>query len=198
MPSGSPSSAAIHPTALPRGRVAFWGTYERDRQANSVWLRESNGRIRKIVQFSNGEDLPGYDAGFEGDNIVLSTSFDLAGETLVLAEGNDVGLFWYDVFAVDVASGKVTRITRNRESRFPAIAPDGKRLVYQRDVAECDADYIRASNLVLSTTRGTGRRALTTGASCDRWFANARWVSDHEVVAYRTPAAAPTGSWAPT
>ena len=176
----------IQPTVLDRrGRVAFWGEWGRDKQGNSVWIREMDGRVRKVVQFANGKGLPGYDPGMGGDATLLSTSFDRTGSTMALAEGNDVDLFIYDVFVVDIDSGKIRRITDDRRSRWPSIAPGGGRLVYQRDVKACDAPHIRASRLFVESSRGRGRRALTNG-SCDRWFTNARWVSPESVVAYRT------------
>ena len=176
----------FQPTVLDRrGRVAFWATYARDRQVNSLWVREIDGRVRKVVQFANGEGLPGYDPGMGGDNTLLSTSFDQTGSKVALAQGNDVDLFVYDVFVVDVDTGKVRRITDDRRSRWPALQPHGRRVVYQRDVEPCDADHIRASRLYVESARGRNRRALT-GGSCDRWFANARWVTPDAIVAYRT------------
>ena len=176
----------IQPTVLDRrGRVAFWGEWGRDKQGNSVWVRELDGRVRKVVQFANGEGLPGYDTGMGGDATILSTSFDWTGSKMAVAEGNDVDLFIYDVFVVDVETGKIRRITDDRRSRWPAIAPRGRRLVYQRDVEPCDAPHIRASRLVVESTRGGNRRVLT-GGGCDRWFTNARWVTTDSVVAYRT------------
>ena len=176
----------VQPTVLDRGgRIAFWGEWGRDKQGNSVWVRELDGRVRKVVQFANGEGLPGYDPGMGGDATLLSTSFDWTGSKMAVAEGNDVDLFIYDVFVVDVETGKIRRITDNRRSRWPAMAPRGRRLVYQRDVKACDAPHIRASRLVVESTRG-GNRRLLTGGDCSRWFTNARWVTTDSVVAYRT------------
>jgi dipeptidyl aminopeptidase/acylaminoacyl peptidase len=176
---------AALPTVLdPRGRVVFWATYERDRQVNSLWVREIDGRVRRIVQFSNGGDLPGYDTGYEGDAGLLSTSFDAAGAKVALAEGNDVSLFIYDVYVVNVATGRVRRITNDRRSRWPSISPNGRRVAYQREVAECGPDYVRAGRLVVERVDGTGERILSSG-SCDAWLSNPRWINDTHVVAYR-------------
>ena len=178
-------AAAALPTVLdPRGRVAFWGGRGRDKQVNSLWVRETDGRVRKIVQFSNGGDLPGYDTGYGGDAGLLSTSFDAAGAKVALAEGNDVSLFIYDVYVVDVASGRVKRITGDRKSRWPSLSPDGRRVAYQRDVTECGPNYVRAARVVVEGADGTGEKVLTSG-SCDEWISNPRWINDQELVAYK-------------
>jgi hypothetical protein len=177
--------AAAHPIVLdPRGRVAFWATEGRDEQVNSVWIRQTDGRIRRIVQISNGGDLPGYDTGYEGEAALLNMSFDTAGTKMAVALGNDVSLFIYDVYVVNVATGRVQRITNDRTSRWPSMAPDARRVAYQREVAECGPDYVRAARLVVERVDGTGEKILTSG-SCEEWFSNPRWINDRELVAYR-------------
>ena len=179
-------AAAALPTVLdPRGRVAFWGGRGRDKQVNSLWVREIDGRVRKIVQFSNGGDLPGYDTGYEGEAGLLSTSFDAAGARVALAEGNDVSLFIYDVYVVNVATGRVKRITDDRKSRWPSLSPDGSRVAYQREVAECGPNYVRAARLVVEPATGTGDPTVLTAGSCDEWISNPRWINDEELVAYK-------------
>lgn len=176
--------SVLQPTVLdPDGRVAFWGTYPRDFQNNSVWMREVRGSVRKVVQFSNGGGLPGYDAGFDGDGTLLATSFDRAGTVMAAAEGNDLDLFTYDVFTVDVGGGGVRRITADHHSRSPAVSYNGLRLAWQRDVGTCGAAYIRASRLMIGGIDGSHRR-LVAHASCGGWLNGARWVSSHELVAY--------------
>ncbi len=184
-------SAAIQPTVLdPAGRVAFWGVHPRDLQNNSVWVREVNGSIHKVVQFSNGGSLPGYDAGFDGDGTILSTSFDRDGSIIALTQGNDADLFVYDVFTVDVASGAVDRITANQKSRWAAVSPSGSRIAWQREVSTCGSPYIRAAQIVVADIDGSDRRVAAKG-SCDGWLGGARWVSSHEVVAYATKRVGP-------
>jgi hypothetical protein len=180
---------AVHPIVTDGGkRVVFWpdGGGMRDPQVNSVWMRGRNGKVKKVVQFSNGGNLPGYDPGFEGEAGLLSTSVDNAGDTIVVAEGNDVDLFVYDVFAVDRVTKTVTRLTAGKESRWPSISPNGDLVVYQRDVDVCGGlAYVRAAKLVLVKPNGKGRRLLI-GGSCDAWFSNARWIDNHTIVAYKT------------
>lgn len=94
-----------------------------------------------------------------------------------------MSLFIYDVYVVNVATGRVQRITNDRKSRWPSLSPDGRRVAYQREVAECGPDYVRAARLVVARVDGTRRRVLTTG-SCDEWISNPRWINQHEVVAY--------------
>ena len=180
--------SARHPIALDRGRQAAFlpgSDGSRDPQQNSLWIRRRNGNVRKVVQFSNGGGLPGYDAGFEGDGTLLSVSFDAAAESVVLAEGNDVDLFIYDVFVVDVASRQVTRVTDDRKSRWPSMTPNGLRIAYQKDVRRCGAFYIRAAHLMTARPDGTHRRRVVAG-SCDKWLHNPRWISSTLLVAYQT------------
>jgi len=185
--------SGLNPTVLDeRGRVAFWGTFARDPQVNSVWLRERDGRIRRVVQFANGPGLPGYDPGFGGDNTLLSTSFDRRGRVLAAAQGNDVDLFAYDVFTVEVASGRVSRQTSDHRSRWPAMSPNGQSVAYQREVGACGGlDFVRAAHLVVARTDAARRRVVSAG-SCGGWLHNPRWVSDSVVVAYRTVTVGPS------
>jgi hypothetical protein len=44
-------------------RLAF-----RDRQGNSVWMREVDGSIRRLVQFRSAAGLPGHDTGMNGED----------------------------------------------------------------------------------------------------------------------------------
>lgn len=183
--------SGVQPTVLdPAGRAAFWATAPRDPQNNSVWMREVDGSVHRVVQFSNGGALPGYDAGFDGDGTILSTSFDRDGNVIALTQGNDTGLFEYDVFTVDVATGTVDRITANRKSRWAAVSPSGSRIVWQREVGTCGAPYIRAAQLIVARIDGSDRRVVAKG-SCSAWLGGARWVSSREVVAYVTRLVSP-------
>jgi hypothetical protein len=190
LPAGGPLftiPSGFNPTVLDeRGRVAFWATFARDAQVNSLWLRERDGRIRRIVQFANGPGLPGYDPGFGGDNVLLSTSFDRRGRVLAVAQGNDVDLFVYDVFTVDVGSGRVTRHTSDHRSRWPAVSPNGRSVAYQQEVGICGGlDFVRAARLVIARIDAS-RRRIISGGSCGGWLHNPRWVSNSSLVAYRT------------
>lgn len=157
----------------------------RDPQSNSVWLRRDSGRVRKVVQFANGPGLPGYDPGMDGDNGLLSFSLDRRGRTVVVAQGNDVDLFVYDIFAVDVANGAVRRLTSGLRSRWPAVSANGSTVAYQRDRRECGAPFIRAADLMAVPTAGGDATRLYRGR-CAGWLHNPRWASPTQVVAYRT------------
>ena len=157
----------------------------RDPQSNSVWIREAKGTVRRVVQFSNGPGLPGYDPKLDGEATVLGYSVDAAGKTMTIAEGNDLDLFIYDVFAVDVAKGGVTRVTSGRKSRHPAISPDGKSIAYDHEVGTCGKPYIRASELVLATGKHFGTKKTVIKGSCKAWLTQPAWVSPRTVVAYR-------------
>ncbi|HEX9855295.1 MAG TPA: hypothetical protein VGC47_08280 [Acidimicrobiia bacterium] len=169
-------------------RVLFWPDPGgvRDPQVNSLWMRGRNEKVRKVVQFSNGPGLPGYDSGFDGDGGLLSTSIDNSGNTIVLGQGNDVDLFIYDVFAVDRATKQVTRLTSGKESRWPSISPNGELVVYQRDEEVCAGlAYVRAAKLMVVKPNATQRHLLAAG-TCDAWYSNARWINNHEIVVYKT------------
>ena len=159
---------------------------KRDSQVNSVWIREGTGKVRRVVQFSNGPGLPGYDPGLDGEGTVLGFSVDRAGWTLAVAEGNDVDLFIYDVFAVDVATGGVVRVTSGRKSRRPAISADGSKLVFDREVGTCGKPYVRAADLVLAYNRHFRTKGTLVKGSCNAWLSNAAWVSGRTVIATRT------------
>jgi hypothetical protein len=163
----------------------------RDPQGNSVWIREATGKVRRVVQFSNGPGLPGYDPGLDGEGTVLGFSVDRAGRTLAVAEGNDLDLFIYDVFAVDVAKGGVVRVTSGRKSRHPAISADGSKLVYDREVGTCGKVYIRAADLVLASNRQFRTKTTLIKGSCSAWLSNTAWVSPRTVIAMRTAKSGP-------
>lgn len=158
----------------------------RDPQGNSVWTREATGTVRRVVQFSNGPGLPGYDPGLDGEGGVLGFSVDRAGSTMAIAEGNDVDLFIYDVFAVGVAKGGVVRVTSGRRSRRPAISADGARIAFDREVGSCGKAYIRASDLVLASNRHFRTKTTLAKGSCKAWSSDSAWVSPRTVVAVRT------------
>ena len=131
---------ARFPIVLDDGdKVAFLPSADgaRDPQVNSIWMADAQGDERLVVQFANGPGLPGYDPGFEGDNGLLAVSFDEAGETAAVTQGNEADLFIYDIFAVDVATGAVTRLTDDKQSRSPAMSPGGDRVVFGRDTGIC-------------------------------------------------------------
>ena len=187
---------ARHPVIVGDGPRVLFGTDPvgtRDPQNNSIWIREANGKVRRVVQFSNGPGLPGYDTGLEGEGTVLGFGADRAGKTLVVAEGNDLDLFIYDVFAVDVANGGVVRVTSGRKSRRPVISADGSRLVFDREVGTCGKNYIRAADLVLAHNRHFRTKTTLVKGSCKAWLSNAAWVSGRTVIAMRTGKSGSTG-----
>jgi hypothetical protein len=157
----------------------------RDPQVNSVWIREATGKVRRVVQFANGKGLPGYDPGLDGENGLLGFSVDRAGKTVVVNEGNDVDLFVYDVFAVDVAKGKVTRVTSGRKSRHGVISANGAWVAYDREIGTCGQPYIRASNLTVAGGAGFAKKTVLSKGSCTSWLSQPAWVSARTLVAYR-------------
>jgi hypothetical protein len=178
------------PLAVGNGDRVLFGPDQggtRDEQNNSIWIREKDGKVRKVVQFANGAGLPGYDPGFDGENGLLHYSVDQAGTTLAVAEGNDVDLFVYDVFAVSVSTGKVTRVTSGKKSRWPAVSADGSKITYQRETGKtCGAPYIRAAELWVASGPTFATKKKLSSGTCASWLNSPRWISPRTVVAYRT------------
>lgn len=154
----------------------------RDKYGNSVWLRQADGTVRKIVQFSTGDGLPGVDTGMHGENSVLSYGLDDKAQTLVVTQGNDVDLFLYDIWVVDVATGDPVRLTSGETSRWPTLSQDGAQVAYVRENAHCGGEGpgYRAGDIELVRRDGTGRRVLLEG-DCARFHTDPRWLSKHEL-----------------
>jgi hypothetical protein len=180
---------AFGPTVLDGGRkVAFLPDRfaRRDRQGNSVWMRHADGRVTRVVQFSNGPGLPGVDNGMHGDGQVLSLSSDRTGSQLVVTQGNDTGLFIYDIWRTDVATGKTRRLTSGQKSRFPSTSPDGVRVAYFHERAHCGGEGAgyRAGDIETVRTDGATRVAVLRG-TCARYFTDPMWVSPTHLTAAR-------------
>src|SRR3954454_17426417 len=157
--TGSPRYAipnAFRGIVLPAGQLAFWPGRNgvRDPLADSVWIRLGDGRIRKLLQLRGADDT------------LLSTSFDGTARRLVVANGNDVDLFQYDVWLRDRKTAKTRRLTKDRHSRWPVLRKDGKVVAYTREHGVCAAGQ-RASDIVLLTL-STGRKRVLTRGSCSR------------------------------
>lgn len=186
---------AFAPIVLGPGRVAFLPDHggKRDPQGNSVWLRDRGGKIRKLVQFSNGPGLPGIPTGQLDAGAILSFSFDAAGATLAIAEGNDVDLFFYDIWLVDVASGTAFRATTGDSSRYPTLSPDGERLAYLREEAQCGGPEpgYRAGDLAVQATAEGAAAATLLDGSCAVFYSEPAWLSDTELVSVRLTRTAP-------
>jgi hypothetical protein len=164
---------AFRPIVLPRGEVAFWADPNgvRDPRLDSVWVRLADGRIKKLLQ------LPG------NDDTVLSTSFDGTGRRFVIANGNDVDLFRYDVWLRDRRSSRPRRLTTDHHSRWPALRSDGKVVAYTHERRVC-ADGVRASDIVLLTP-ATGRRRVLVRGSCQRTYPQPAFLTNGSLISYR-------------
>src|SRR6185503_3858045 len=83
-----------------------------------------------------------------------------------------------DLSAVDVASGRVRRLTRGLRAREPDVSPDGTRLVFVRRVDDRSELYTMALD-------GSGLRALTSSVPETQW-SGPRWSpSGAQIVAAR-------------
>jgi hypothetical protein len=185
---------AFGPVALDGKRVAFLPDHlgRRDPQVNSVWLRTRSGAVRRLVQFSNGGTLPGLHTGLDAAGI-LGFAFDKAGQTMVVVDGNDVDLFRYDVWVVDVPSGAAFRATTGRRSRLATIAPSGDRIAFLREETPCGGPPpgFRAGDLVVMETRPGASKTVLLDGTCTVFYTEPRWVSDDALAAIRLTRTAP-------
>jgi hypothetical protein len=182
---------AFAPVVLANGRkVGFMPDRfgRRDRFFQSVWIRTPRGRLRAVVRFA-GRHRTVNARDFDGDGIPLDQAWDAAGRTLALTYGNDVDLFEYDVWVVDVRTREATRVTRGRVSRFPSLSPSGDRLALVREVDRC-GQLRRAGDLVVMNADGTDRRTLLPG-TCGLYYTDPRWISEDELIALRLDRVAP-------
>lgn len=183
---------AFAPVAVDGGRkIGFlpdrWG--RRDPYFASVWVRNAQGRERRIVQFKGPErTVPRTGLG---DGAPMDLAFDAEGRTAAVTFGFDGGdgsvdLLRYDVWVVDVKTRKATRMTTGQKSRWPSLSPNGERLAVAREVDRCGGGYpgYRASHLRVMDTTGENKVTLLTG-TCDLYYTDPRWISDDRLVAAR-------------
>jgi hypothetical protein len=163
----------FRPIVLPAGQIAFWPGRNgvRDPTLDSLWIRLADGRIRKLVQ------LPG------GDDTLLSSAFDGTARRAVIANGNDVDLFQYDVWLRDRKTAKTKRLTTDHKSRWPVLRSDGAVVAYTREHGVC-ADGVRAADIVLLTLK-TGKRRTLTHGSCTRTYPQPAFLTNGSIISYR-------------
>jgi hypothetical protein len=92
--------------------------------------------VRRVVQFSNGSGLPGYDTGHDGEGTVLGFGVDRAGKTFAAAgQTNNVvscmrdGAKTSTVLTLSISSRKGTvAILRSVsvQGEFPVVAGDNR------------------------------------------------------------------------
>jgi len=171
------------PAVIRGGRaVAFAGAGRRDPNAASIWLRNRLGIERKLAQFSFGGGT-GIPTGIPG-GFVMEYGFDRAGDTAVVAAGDEIVGFEYDVWAIDTGTRDHVRLTRSYRSRYPTISPKGHRVVYFREGSICGGPMpgYRGGDLVMVKPDGTDRRLLHDG-DCGRYFTRPRWIDNRFLVA---------------
>jgi hypothetical protein len=174
--TGSPRYAipnAFRGIVLPQGQVAFWPGRNgvRDPLADSIWIRLRDGRIRKLLQLPGGEDT------------LLSTSFDRTARRLVVANGNDLDVFRYDVWLRDRTTAKTRRLTKDHHSRWPALRGDGKVVAYTHERGACAAGQ-HASDIVLLTL-STGKKRVLARGSCTRTYPQPVFLTNGTLISYR-------------
>jgi hypothetical protein len=181
-------SNAFAPIVLAGGsRIGFLPDRfaRRDPYAATVWIRNAQGRERAVVRFAGPRQTVS-PTPFHGEGVPLDQAWDADGRTLAVTYGNDVDLFIYDVWVVDVQTREATRVSTGKVSRFPALSPSGERLALVREVDRCggpDPGY-RAGQIRTMTATGADEEVLLAG-TCALFYTDPRWVSEDELVAAR-------------
>jgi hypothetical protein len=183
---------ATCPVLFDQGRkVAFLpdNDGQRDPQVNSVWMREQDGTVRKIVQFSNGPGLPGVSTDVSPGGVFLPEEvvFDAQGTTIAVTEGF---MGRHDVWVVDVQTGTAHRATTGKRSHLASLTPDGRVLAVVRDHTECGphpppgVPHMQAGDIQTMGKDGTDKQTLIHG-TCAQFYSEPRWVSADRLVAAR-------------
>jgi hypothetical protein len=94
---------------------------------------------------------------------------------------------------VDVPTRAAFRATTGRRSRWPAIAPNGGRLAFLREEAQCGGPPpgFRAGDLVVMETHLAARKTTLLDGTCALFYTEPRWVSNTSLVAVRLSRTAP-------
>ena len=163
----------------------------RDPYFASVWIRNAAGRERAVVRFA-GPGATVRPTPLRGEGVPLDQAWDAGGRTLAVSYGNDVDLFIYDIWVVDVRTREATRVTRGKVSRFPSLSPSGDRLAFVREVEHCGGPEPGYRAGGLHTMRSTGQDdAVLLPGGCPLFYTDPRWVSEDELVAIRMTRTAP-------
>jgi hypothetical protein len=187
-------SNAFAPIVLAGGsRIGFLPDRfaRRDPYFATVWLRNAQGRERAVVRFA-GPRQTVTPTPFQGEGAPLDQAWDADGRTLAVTYGNDVDIFVYDVWVVDVQSREATRVSRGKVSRFPTLSPSGERLALVREVDTCGGPEpgYRAGQIRTMTATGADEEVLLDG-TCAVFYTDPRWVSEDELVAARLTRVSP-------
>jgi Tol biopolymer transport system component len=136
------------PRFSPDGRQLAFTSSSLTRQREIHILSLADGRERSVVDRHGGS--------------VVSWTPD--GKQLVYDDPDVYRLYAnrYDLWRVDIASGRRQRLTRGMRARDPDVSPDGRRVVFVRR-------YTDRSELALVDIDGGHARDLTTSAPGTQW-----------------------------
>jgi hypothetical protein len=156
-----------------------------------VWIRNAAGKERAVVRFA-GPGQTVKPSGLQGEGVPLDAAWDEGGRTLAVVYGNDVDLFIYDVWVVDVQTREGVRVSKGKVSRFPSLSPSGDRLALVREVDLCGgpAPGYRAGEIRTMLSSGEDEETLLPG-SCALFYTDPRWISEDELVAMRMTRVSP-------
>lgn len=109
----------------------------------------------------------------------VSTRHDPAADPAV-----DLQAAWLasEIYLMDSDGGNPRRLTTNSEADgFPALSPDGRRVVFDSNRRRAEGEPFNTSDLYVMNADGTGQTWLTRGSS-------ASWSADGRLVAYHASA----------
>jgi len=86
------------------------------------------------------------------------------------------------IYLMNENGSNIRRITENKfADNFPALSPDGKKIVFESNRLRADGEPLNTSDLFIMNADGTGQTLLTRGSS-------ATWSPDSKMIAYHASA----------
>jgi hypothetical protein len=180
---------AAHPVVLNGGRRVAFLPDSGSRRANafqSVWMRKPTGRVRGIVEFTEVRGAPGVKVfSTTGGTGVIDFAFDDRGRKMAVGIGDDYLSMQYDIWLVDVRTREARRMTLGKESRFPDLSPDGSKLAFTRENAQCTEYQHRSGDLKIVNTLGAKEGRTLLVGDCDLYYAEPQWLGNDRLVVAR-------------
>jgi Tol biopolymer transport system component len=128
------------------------------------WIAYTSTSLTRFPQIRLMRADGGEDRGLVDRNGGASLSWTPDGRSLVFDEMEVYRTFYsfFDLRVVEVATGRVRRLTRGLRAREPDVSPDGRTVVFVRKLGD-------RSDLFLVDMDGGEPRPLTTSAAYTEW-----------------------------